>query len=122
MSEQFDELQTLRDLRDLLEPPGNWTTGTYARNADGRGVGEISPIATCWCLRGGVARLLGGLYTHRYLVHGLAEVEVRLKRLANREIDVEMSVADFNDTHTHREVLELIDAAIAEVIAERTAQ
>lgn len=106
-----DELQILRDLRDLLEPPQNWIKGAYARDEHGFLAGSTHPLATCWCLSGAVTRVAP---SH--------QVVARIYRLLARRGFV--SLPEFNDhpDTTHSDVLELLDEAIAEVIAERTAK
>jgi hypothetical protein len=114
--ERPDELQALRDIRDLLEPPERWTKGAYARTAPyaaGR-VEADSPHATCWCLEGACWRVTGELYS--------SPIWQRLNRhVSNHNLAPRASNFNDRDETTHRDILELLDKIIAEVIAERTA-
>lgn len=114
--ERPDELQALRDIRDLLEPPERWTKGAFARtapDAEGR-VDADSPHATCWCLEGACWRVTGEPYS--------SFVWQRLNRYVS-DNNLGQRTSNFNDRPetTHRNVLEVLDGVIAEIIAERTA-
>lgn len=113
--ELHNELQALRDLRDLLEPSQNWTQNFFAADGKGNSVDEHSSIAQCWCLWGGLRRITRLLDFPVY-----KSSFMRLSRLARkRGFD---GLPSFNDSSRHIDVLELIDEAIAEVIKEVTAQ
>lgn len=47
----------LREVADLIEPPGRWTKGSFARDEHQLEVSEFSPCAVCWCVLGAVRRL-----------------------------------------------------------------
>lgn len=46
--------QALIEAKALLEDPGHWTSGAYARNLEGSSVDPLSPVAVCWCLEGAI--------------------------------------------------------------------
>jgi hypothetical protein len=95
----------LMRVRQLIEKPENWTQKAYARDANGRPLdpeGEGDDIkyakdekATCWCLNGAGFKC------------GIDENALR----DALGFDGDFS-HDWNDTHTHAEVLSLLDSAI----------
>lgn len=98
----------LEDLKNLLTAPHSWFQGEYADDPD-------SP--TCWCVDGAVAHLRGIQPNPYYLdrdptLQTLAKIiepdEANITRVGASAI-----VARFNDSHTHEEVLALLDKAIA---------
>jgi len=52
---------------DLLEKPGAWTQGDYARNRFGGKLGDgRKPEATCWCAIGALEKVTGSLIGNHY--------------------------------------------------------
>lgn len=49
----------LRKAADLIEPDRAWTTGAWARDANGVSVFPNEPSAVCWCAEGAIARVAG---------------------------------------------------------------
>lgn len=113
----------LESVRKLIADPEYWTQGAMARDRVGRDVDEVSPDAVCWCLGGAINNVYEDLY------HGLTErcnmiiasltrmkVSEKLSQLAyGYNTDYPMSsLTHFNDTHSHSEVLELLDQAISD--------
>lgn len=45
---------------DLITPPGAWTQGSYARDAEGCPVPLDDPYAECFCVAGAIARFAKG--------------------------------------------------------------
>lgn len=87
-------------VRALLAEPDHWIRGTYARDLNGESIYPESARATCWCLSGAVRRVTLDEYAAWTVLD-------RLDSQAGQD-----STA-FNDTHSHREVLDLIDRTIA---------
>jgi hypothetical protein len=92
----------LRAARALIEDPKHWTQGSYGLDSSGHGVStrRINE-AVCFCSWGALVRVgidvIGGRSAEeRYLDMGMG----------NR------GVGNFNDTHTHAEVLAAFDKAI----------
>jgi hypothetical protein len=97
-------LEGLVSLRDLLADPERWTQGAAARDATGEEMGVNRAAACRWCLTGGVRRIAGtglGLEMLRVLARHLPPGSPRL--------------AAFNDTHTHADVLDLVDRTIQDL-------
>lgn len=93
-------LQVLIDARKLIEKPENWCQGWVARAADGSMRTSDSDDAVSFCMVGAITRAGGGddfATTDKY------------RRLMLGE---SVSFGDFNDTHTHAEVLAAFDRTI----------
>lgn len=88
-----DQLQAVRA---VIEKPENWTQGMAARIADGTPTYSADPRATCWCLVGAAFKCdIDGIEFCLPLIELVGD-----------------NLATFNDTHTHSEVLALLDSAI----------
>ena len=95
--------EVLRNARALIEKPENWTQGAYARDVKKDGLtSPLSDQACAWCMMGAMQRCSPNDYFARQ--HGYE----LLRKLGGVEY-----VGEFNDTHTHAEVLSLFDRAIA---------
>lgn len=55
--------EVLNKAADLLEKPGAWTRGTYARDSAGQLVASSDHTATCWCAMGATIRAAFSLGT-----------------------------------------------------------
>lgn len=79
----------------LIEDPARWTTNFFARNKQGgASVEPESQQATCWCSLGAVRRVIGP-----ELINAEAEIARALEAATGEWI------TEFNDTHSHAEVL-----------------
>lgn len=96
-----DTLTRLRALRELLSAPERWTQGVFSRDAKNRYVFFNSSRACKWDLWGGWEKL-GGFVQDPALIQALGTD----------------AVSTFNDTHTHAEVIALIDGAIGRMEAQ----
>lgn len=101
----MDKLTILKGTRELLSDESRWTQRSYARRADGVGTGVFNSKASCWCLVGAADKVALDLYH----VDRLDDVLDSLRA----EIGVGESLTRFNDSHSHAEVLALLDRAIA---------
>jgi len=105
-------LADVRAMRTLLTPKAAWTKGAYARNGDGLACAAgNSRAAACWCLLGAVHRVCvweETLHRHPRGVELTSFLEMRVPG---------GSLNEFNDTHTHEEVLTFLDSVIAELEA-----
>lgn len=79
----------------LIEKPENWCRGVNAKDKDGNSVKPGSPDAVSFCILGAIIQCYG-LCNHRSIA---SKVEEKLNN---------GSMAIFNDTHTHAEVLALL--------------
>jgi len=108
----MNTVQILKDARALIADEKNWTRGEYARNARGYWRGVLSEDSVCFCSIGAMAR--SAKTTPR-------EIETCDKILQIFSADGLRRVSDlvdFNDGHTHAEVLALFDRAIARAESE----
>ena len=97
-----EALETLTAVRELLSDPKRWTQGAMARDAQGNGVGHSSSDAACWCLDGAIRYA----ERHKPWRPGSPAFAALRERLHYT------SVAMFNDSSEHAEVLALLDRAI----------
>jgi len=95
-----DTVTILKAARDLIAKPENWTQGAFARDAKGRS--EAIDRATCYCSIGAIAKVartnLGS--------------PVPAPVLQALGFTSHCRLAQFNDSHTHAEVLDLFSKAI----------
>lgn len=95
--------ETLTKARDLIADPKRWTHHALARDSVFRKTVPNSPDATCWCALGAIWKATG-------------DVEADNDGAYSALHDViNGSVVNFNDTHTHAEVIELFNKAIENV-------
>ena len=97
----MNTLEVLIVARKLIEKPENWTRDFLARDSHGDPVYVHSDKAVCFCAMGALHKAIGET-SAEYL-----DVVASLASAAR--ID---TVAGFNDTHTHDEVLALFGKAI----------
>lgn len=106
-------LEILIEARELISVPERWTQGDYARDREGKGLIDhpsIKPV--CYCTLGACTAIEelhniheGGLDPSR------AIMSILLKALDNL-VEKPTTIDDYNDTHTHEEILTLFDKAI----------
>lgn len=89
----------LKAARDLIAKPENWTQGTYARDARGNEIGVRSDIAVCFCSLGAISAVSGNCDDAGMARDAIAAL-------------TRNGIVNFNDTHTHSEVLDLFSKAI----------
>lgn len=90
--------------RDLIADPAQWTQHANARDEEGISTNTFSEQATCWCSDGALVKASNQPENHsEYQRAGAA-----LKEAAGGQ-----SYVEFNDTHTHAEVMTMFDTAIA---------
>ncbi|MDP9590618.1 UNVERIFIED_ORG: hypothetical protein J2W19_003182 [Shinella zoogloeoides] len=92
-------LETLQNARELISDQKRWTQKAFARDASGNVVDSDDKAAVCFCAAGAITKAANNLH-----------VAVRARH-AFREV-ARQSVLDFNDSHTHAEVLAVFDLAI----------
>lgn len=101
--EALEALDTLRAARDLIARPEHWTQEAAARTDTGAEVPAKDPYATKWCLWGACQ------YTAPYgpaLRDALTLLEITVPEVHR------VGVTKFNDTHTHKQVLRVLDRTI----------
>jgi hypothetical protein len=93
-------VEILKAARGRIDTPDKWTTGAYARTADNKTQNCDSGYACKWCAYGAIL-LVTEEPTGEYF---------EAVRMLEDECDG--SVVNYNDTHTHAEVLAAFDRAI----------
>lgn len=103
--------ETLRAAKALIDTPEKWTQGAYARDEEGLTVFVGDEAAVCFCSIGALAR------TER--LHNVPDphelgrrATIRALRPSHDPILAAGLIADFNDTHSHSEVMAMWDRAI----------
>lgn len=93
--------EILVDARKAIEDPEHWTQGACARDAQGNEVDETSRFAASWCAVGA---------TYKALRAARQDMATQLIDALSRACNA--SISEYNDTHTHEEVLAMFDKAI----------
>lgn len=107
-------VEILQKARDLISDPARWTQDAYARDEHGREGAEPNDCdAVCFCSLGAIYRTTS-IDIAEYLPYS---VTLNLaQEMQAVETDTrgkcERYIADFNDGHTHAEVLAAFDRAI----------
>jgi hypothetical protein len=105
-------LELLTKAQDLIRSPDKWTQGYYSRDALGNGIGKDGgndedarhPAATCFCSIGAIYHLDDGMHSTREATQYLNQAAIDLDRSISGAIN-------FNDIHTHAEVMAMWDRA-----------
>ena len=104
----MNTVELLKAAKAVIEKEENWTQNAYARNAEGEKVAGDSSSAVCWCSLGAFDKVSQGA------VNSTWTDAVGILSYVSGD-----SIATFNDSHTHAQVMVWWDEAIAE--AERRA-
>ncbi len=104
-----EALEVLRAAREQISDPANWCKGSFAKNYAGKSVQPWDPTACQWCLGGAIGAQ--DAKTNLMRAQAIWQDLLDLLRTAAGE-DGFVSPAYFNDTHTHEEVLALMDRAL----------
>ena len=107
-------LQTLKAARDLISDPARWTQRFKALDEFCLPVDPTSEKAICFCSLGALQNVTGLSRYHQPVFEAAKALNRKLPIYLTLGDD-EADFTDFNDTHTHAEVLALFDAAIAEL-------
>jgi hypothetical protein len=94
-------LDLLTRAQDLIRDPAHWHQGWFAVDADGRECPSDSKQAVCFCSIGAMARA-------KPETHQLTQLA---RKYLQEAIGLEQSIVDFNDTHTHDQVMAMWDRA-----------
>lgn len=97
--------ELLIQAKSLIDSPEKWTQQVYARDKDGRTVLVDSEEAVCFCSLGSLRKM--GVSDELY--HNAVTI---LNTTARQISDWRMAAVDFNDAHSHKEVMALWDRAI----------
>lgn len=84
--------------RAKIEHADTWTKYSSAKNSHGTATEALAPDATCWCA-------LGAIWASQGAIQNGSAVAIFQKATGG-------SGGEFNDSHTHAEVLAAFDCAI----------
>lgn len=96
-------IDVLKAARDLISDRSRWTTGDFAKDADGLPVPAASPDAVCWCSVGAIYKAADERGVKRPKVYDAlhAAAKPRIPWM-------------INDHDGHKAALALLDLAIAQ--------
>jgi hypothetical protein len=95
----------LKKAKALIDTPSKWTTGAWAKNAAGTHVMPENPGSVCFCTTGAMFRIEHDLNLHDVTLNKAVEY---VKGAMNTR-----HIPDFNDSHTHAEVMAAWENAIS---------
>jgi hypothetical protein len=93
----------LKALRELFSDPARWTQKVSARNARGEQVYPLDPSATCFCLLGGMVKVVSGDRRRYTMLYSVLDAE---------KPNGCQTLAHFNDRYRYESVLGLIRLAL----------
>lgn len=109
----MNKIEFLTAARSLIEKPENFTTGDWARDAEGNSVDVEDVTATCFCTLGAMRKV--AVSKEDWITK--CEVESYLYNYASA---YGMTTAAFNDVNGHRAVLNMFDAILDKFNKEET--
>lgn len=92
MNINHEAAKLLRDAIALIEDPEHWTVACDAKTEEGRRCAPTNEAATKWCMVGALQKVSSDDHTIHVAYHALRD-------------HTSEYVSQFNDTHTHDEVL-----------------
>jgi hypothetical protein len=114
-----DTLNYLKKTKELIASEVNWTKQVEARDERGRQVLATSPDAVCFCLMGALRRIsykdCGVIPRPPYpsFVAYYDTIAALNKCLPSDPKRPNETIVSFNDSHTHADVISLLDSTIA---------
>lgn len=96
----MDEKERLIAARELISDPAKWTTGYYARTANGQCTNSENPDAVCWCAFGALWKVSNSRSNSANLL------ETAANHLFHED------VVTVNDVMGHEAILKVYDLAI----------
>ena len=98
--------EVLQKARDLLADRKHWAQNWFAYDKDGHFVDSVDENATCWCSVGAVCKVEG-----RDDCQNSKALDL-LDEVLEDYFNWVSGVANYNDSHTHGQVLVVFDKAI----------
>lgn len=97
----MNTVEILIKAKELIQDPANWMQGDYTEERDGH---------TCYCALGAIGTVIkADNWTE---VHDGQPAKL-LRQVVGDDIPANHTFAPYNDSHTHSEVMEAFDKAIA---------
>lgn len=107
-------VEDLKAIRELLSDPAHWTQGTHARDADGNRVDSMSKYATCFCLDGAAQRVTEQRNSYDEYAPRLEAIHDAFNSCIPENMTCDFVTWQDREGRQHAEVIQLIDAAIAQ--------
>ena len=96
----MNTVEILTKAKQLIQDPANWTQGDWTEERDDH---------TCYCALGAIGKVVGCGWGD---VHNGQPAKL-LKTVVSGDLRANETFAPYNDSHTHSEVMEAFDKAIA---------
>lgn len=101
----MDTVEILEKARELISVESRWTQGSYAKDGNGEGTFPWGEDAVCFCALGAIKK--AGDFRN-----DCSEPALFLGRVL-RDRTGFVSIDEYNDSHSHADILSLFDHAIA---------
>lgn len=100
------------EVHDLFKDKSKWTKGLYARNADDEDVDPCDPTACCWCLIGGLRKVLKVGENEPNAIYDEAKHIILIVTRAKYNYPQEMvGILGLNDVKGYEAVMEVLEEA-----------
>lgn len=99
--------EILKQAKALIADEKSWTQGEAARNSQGEYTYSLNPDAVCWCSAGAVNKVT----KDNWLV--IETIAKHLHTTLEQDFNYYEGIPNYNDEHTHAEVMAFWDKAIA---------
>ncbi len=106
-------IKLLRKTRALLKNPKRWTQNAYARNKINVPCSSTNETACSFCLLGAMWRTSVEKCDYYAFQNACTELTSTLRTNDNYYLTLQI----YNDTHTHKEILTLLDRTIKAIDA-----
>jgi hypothetical protein len=101
----------LRSARNLITEPSKWTQNHFAKDENGNALLDgYAQQAVCWCSIGALEKVVGGCVPS---YDKPSQLLMKAGAILTGCQKYNFSISAYNDSHTHQEVLNLFDTAIA---------
>lgn len=104
--------ELLKSSKELIIDPTHWTQKYLARDQNGKSTNYAGEDAVCWCSLGAVEKITIDVFGSEYLVarYNARNAAIDCLNMASNGCGC---ITTFNDEHTHEEVIDMFDKAIA---------
>lgn len=107
-----DTIDHLKEARSIIEKPEHWCKGKYAMDDKGNAACVDGSQAVAWCMLGAVHKAIL-TFSKRHSPEIFIRYTEATRALAYSLGNTVLTLSVYNDTHTHEEVIALLDKAIA---------
>jgi len=98
-------------VKDLLQIPTSWTTGSFARDKNGEPVDIHNPLATSWCLVGAICRVYGTDTEANTAVTRCLHLIGPFQAYSDSEYRAALVAWNDAQTRSHQDIVELLEKA-----------